>query len=83
MGKKEKIFRKAKNSPANVDFGELCYLAEKVKCEFRNQSGSHKTYKHTEYKKTLNFQPDNNGKAKAYQVRQLINFIDEHNLMEE
>jgi hypothetical protein len=83
MGKKEKIFRKAKNSPANVDFDELCYLAEKVKCEFRNQSGSHKTYKHSNHNKMFNFQPDKNGKAKPYQVRQLINFIDEYNLMEE
>lgn len=83
MGKREKIYEKAKNSPANVGFRELCYLAEKVNFELRDQKGSHKTYKHPQYKDMMNFQPDKNGKAKPYQVHQLINFIDDNDLMGE
>ena len=46
MGKKDKLYRKAKESPENFSFTEICSLAEHVGFEFRNQSGSHKIYKH-------------------------------------
>lgn len=85
MSKKDKIYKKAKYSPENLTFNELCSLAEHAGFEFRNQSGSHKIYKHPVNKKMMNFQPDekNKGKAKKYQVGQLIEIIEEYNLMEE
>lgn len=82
MGKKEKLYHKAKTSPSNLKYDELCLLAEKVGFEFRNQSGSHKIYKHPNHKKMMNFQPDKRDKSKAKrcQIRQLLDFIDEFGL---
>jgi predicted RNA binding protein YcfA (HicA-like mRNA interferase family) len=84
MGKKNKILTKAKKSPENITFNELCSLAEHAGFEFRNQTGSHKIYKHPTIKKMLNLQPDKNDKSKAkkYQIKQLIAYIDDFNLME-
>jgi len=84
MGKNDKIFIKAKKSPENLSFKELCTLAEYVGFRFRNQTGSHKIFKHPTIKKILNLQPDkrNKGKAKQYQVKQLVDIIDEFCLME-
>ena len=81
MGKKDKLYRKAKKSPGNLSFTEICSLAEHVGFEFRNQSGSHKIYKHPKIKKMLNFQPDKS-KAKKYQAKQLVAIIENNNLME-
>ncbi|MDM8542867.1 type II toxin-antitoxin system HicA family toxin [Desulfococcaceae bacterium HSG9] len=83
MGKKDKIFKKAKESPKNLTFNELCSLAEYAGFEFRNQSGSHKIYKHPAVKKILNFQPDKKDKSKAknYQIKQLITIIEDFSLM--
>jgi len=83
MGRKEKLYNKAKTSPTNFKFKELCSLAEYVGFVFRNQSGSHKIYKHPEKERMMNFQPDKNDKSKAkkIQIRQLIDFIDEFKLI--
>ena len=83
MRKEEKIYEKVKNSPANAGFRELCYLVEKVNFELRDQKGSHKIYKHKKYNIMMNLQPDKNGKAKAYQVRQVIGYIENYDLMGE
>jgi len=84
MGKSNKILSKAKGSPENLTFNELCSLAEHAGFEFRNQTGSHKIFKHPTIKKMLNLQPDKNdkGKAKKYQIKQLVSYIDDFNLME-
>lgn len=81
MGKKEKLFRKACNSPNNLSFDELCTLAKQVGFIYKNSSGDHDIYKHPDGG-MMNFQPVN-GKAKPYQVRQLLVFIDENDLMED
>ena len=87
MGKKRTIYQKAKESPANLSFNDLCKLAEQ--CGFilrktkrkHNQGGSHKFYTHgTIERGIMNFQP-NKGKAKPYQVKQLIDFIEDNNLI--
>jgi len=85
MVRKSKLFNKAKNSPDNFKFKELCTLAENVGFIFRNQTGSHKIYKHKLFNKIMNFQPDKHDKSKAkkYQTNQLINFIEEFNFMED
>ena len=83
MSRKKNIYEKAKKTPNNLTYNELCWLAEKVGFVFRNQKGSHKIYKHPILRKTLNFQPDKRDKSKAkiYQIDQLINFIDENDLI--
>lgn len=82
MTKQQTLYKKAKSSPNNLSFSELCKLAEKVGFIFRNQKGSHRIYKHATLNKMMNFQP-NGSKAVSYQIKQLLSFIDENNLIEE
>lgn len=81
MVKIDKLLRKAKESPDNLTFRELCRLAEHQGFKFRNQKGSHKIYKHPITNKMLNFQPDTKDKSKAkkYQIQQLLTYIEESN----
>lgn len=83
MGNKEKLFNKAKNSPQNFKFNDLLTLARSVGFVKRTQKGSHQIFKNANFQKTLNFQPDkhDSSKAKSYQVRELIRFIEENNLL--
>jgi predicted RNA binding protein YcfA (HicA-like mRNA interferase family) len=79
MGTTDKLIQKARSSPKNLTFDELCLLAERVGFVFRNQTGSHKIYKHPLHGKIMNFQPDkrNKGKAKITQINQILDYIDE------
>ncbi|MEW6663799.1 MAG: type II toxin-antitoxin system HicA family toxin [Thermodesulfobacteriota bacterium] len=79
MGRKERLLDKARTSPGNLTFDEICALAESVGFAFRNQAGSHRIYKHPAFGKIMNFQPDKRDKSKAkrYQIRQLLAFIEE------
>ncbi|MBP7231355.1 MAG: type II toxin-antitoxin system HicA family toxin [Syntrophaceae bacterium] len=81
MDKADKIYRQAKSSPNNIRFNDLCLLAERAGFVFDHPNGSHKFFKHSIYKDVImNFQ-NVKGKAKPYQVRQLIDFIDRHELL--
>ncbi len=68
----DKLLKKAQNSPSNLRFEELCQLAECYGFTFKGQIGtSHRKYQRPGYKSVMNFQ-DEHGKAKDYQVRQLL-----------
>jgi hypothetical protein len=81
----EKLYLKALNSPNNLDFKDLLALAKGVGFIPRKRAGtSHEVFKHphiTGLKSLLNLQEDS-GKAKPYQVKQLIALIDEYDLLE-
>lgn len=72
----EELLEKARNSPNSLRFTELCQLAECFGWEFARQKGSHALYKRRGSTQLMNFQNDK-GKAKDYQVRQLVDAIDE------
>ncbi len=78
MDKCDKLLQKAKNSPNNFSFTEICRLAECYGFEFQRQSASHVIYEHPslniEQNRLLNFQ-NFKGKAKPYQVKQLLRAI--------
>lgn len=76
MSKIEKILRAAQNNPENLRFNELCQLAEAYGFVFSRQKGSHSIYKRPGQMSVMTFQ-DDRGKAKAYQVKQLLAAIDE------
>lgn len=81
MPKCDKLLEKAKNSPNNLRFNELCKLAECYGWVFDRQNGtSHAIYLHPALGNTpgslMNFQ-DDSGKAKRGQIRQLLNAIQE------
>ncbi len=82
MGQLEKLRKlhgKLKASQDNVSFSDLCNLAEMVGFSFDRQKGAHRVYRHEKFPGIMNFQ-EVKGKAKPYQVKQLLNFISEHNL---
>lgn len=81
MGRREKLYEKAKNSPNNLAFDDLCALAEEFGFRLRKGGGtSHRVYKRPGVWKSLTFQ-SHSGKAMPYQVRELLDTIDEYDLM--
>lgn len=80
MSRRDKLLKKAHESPRNMRFEELCSLAESYGWEFRRQKGSHKLYANpslsSEQGRRMSFQPDNNGMAKDYQIVQLLDAIE-------
>ncbi len=81
MAKIEKLLEKAKNAPHNLRFEELCALAVGFGWKFKRQRGtSHRLYENPELRpeqgRRMNFQSDS-GKAKSYQITQLLNAIEE------
>jgi len=86
MSRKNKLYIKALASPADIKFNDLCKLAELVGFVLRKtitNAGNHNYhYRHPITKGIMTFQPDKHGKAKPYQVRQLLKHIEEHDLME-
>ncbi len=78
MSKCDKLLEKANNSPNNFSFTEICQLAECYGFIFQRQSASHIIYEHPtlriEQNRLLNFQ-NFKGKAKPYQVKQLLKAI--------
>jgi hypothetical protein len=87
MSRVKKILTKAKASPNNVDFEELCYLVVKYGYVLDRTVGSHKIYKHPKIQNRIgalvNIQEFENGKAKSYQVREVLRFIEEFGLEQE
>ena len=63
-------------------FNELLLVAMAFGFEFKGMKGSHVVYSRCDLKEILTFQ-NVNGKAKPYQVKQLIDLIDKYNLTEE
>lgn len=76
MAKCEKLLEKAKGS-STLKFAELCSLAECHGFVHIRTTGSHRIYSCPGFPNVMNFQPDRNGEAKRFQIRQLLNAIDE------
>jgi len=65
-----------------IRFEELCKAAEIFAFQFRGGKGSHRVYVREGVREILNFQ-NVDGKAKPYQVRQLLKVIEKYNLLED
>lgn len=76
----DKLLKQARNAPNSLRFDEICYLAECYGFVFVRQKGSHKIYKLSNYKDSMVFH-DRNGMAAEYQVKDLLNAIDESNAL--
>ncbi|MBI5597360.1 MAG: type II toxin-antitoxin system HicA family toxin [Elusimicrobia bacterium] len=75
----EKLLDKARRNPAGLRFSELCKLAEAFGFALQRQKGSHRIFTLDRLREIMNFQ-DDSGKAKAYQVRQLLGCADRNQL---
>jgi len=76
MDKCDKLLEKARRSPNNLRFTELCQLAEFYGFTLQRQHGSHHIYKRLGYPLALTF-PECTGKVKAAYVRLLLDAIEE------
>jgi hypothetical protein len=76
MAKVDDIVIGMKRNPKNVRFVDLCKVCETYFGKPRNRGSSHKTYK-TPWQgdPRINIQ-NNKGKAKAYQVKQVLLALD-------
>ncbi len=72
------LLGKARLNPAGLRFADLCRLAECHGWRFARQKGAHRLYVRLGAQRPMNFQVGDKGAAKAYQVRQLLNWIDEN-----
>lgn len=79
MSKKEKWDLKIRNNQSGIVFEEVLQWLYDNGFVLMRVSGSHHILRHPETRTKVNFQPDKNGKAKEYQVKQAIRAIDNIN----
>jgi len=77
--KARKLLQKALASPANLRFEEACALARAFGFHLSRVSGSHHIFAHRDVRELVNLQ-EVHGKAKPYQVKQLLALVERHNL---
>ena len=80
MVRKANLLARVRNNPRDVRFSDLVTLVEATGFVFKRQPGSHRQYWHPEARVSLNLQPDKNGKAKPYQVRDFLEAVDAYGL---
>ncbi len=76
MGKTNEIIKQMKQSPKNIRFADLCKICDLYFGQARQKSSSHRIYQ-TPWPgdPRVNIQ-NRRGKAKAYQVKQVLKAID-------
>jgi len=74
------LLDKARNNPTGLRFSELGRLCRCIGMILDRAAGSHLIYKLERPFFLLSIQRTRDGKAKPYQVRQLIDFIEENGL---
>ena len=79
MMDKKKLLQKIISGSRNVRFKEAVRLAEAFGFKLDRISGSHHIFVHPGIPELLNLQ-NVAGKAKPYQVKQLIKIVEKHNL---
>jgi predicted RNA binding protein YcfA (HicA-like mRNA interferase family) len=77
--KKAKLLRKLLAGSKNIKFSDAAACAEAFGFYLSRINGSHHIYVHPEIDELLNLQ-DVKGKAKPYQVKQLLQLIEQYNL---
>jgi predicted RNA binding protein YcfA (HicA-like mRNA interferase family) len=77
--KKQKLLQKLLSGNKNVRFSEAVALAEAFGFQLDRINGSHHIFIHEKIPELLNIQ-NVKGKAKPYQVRQMLQLIETHNL---
>jgi predicted RNA binding protein YcfA (HicA-like mRNA interferase family) len=77
--KKRKLLKKVLANPKNVRFGDIITLIEAFGFQLARVTGSHHIFEHAGLPEIVNIQ-NRKGKAKAYQVRQFLELVEQHNL---
>lgn len=82
MSRKTKLLRKLLSGSRNIRFSEARQCAEMFGFRLDRISGSHHIFVHPDVPELVNLQ-NVKGKAKPYQVRQLLQIIERYNLQME
>jgi hypothetical protein len=71
-----------RRSPAIIRYRDLCELVIRLGYVFDRQHGAHRIYRHSSRPDLplVNLQQGSGGKAKPYQVRQVLGIIETHGL---
>ncbi len=77
--KKRKLLQKLLTGSKNIRFSEASSCAEVFGFQLSRINGDHHIYVHKEIPELVNLQ-DLGGKAKPYQVKQLLEIIERYNL---
>ena len=84
MAVDEKLLQKAKENPGDIRFDDAVTLAKQLGWVESRKRGSHVIFYHPKgqllrgnYPKPLNLQRGTNGKAKSYQIRQMLEMAKE------
>ena len=77
--KQRKLLQKALSSPANLRFEEVCALARAFGFRLSRVNGSHHVFVHPSVRELVNLQ-EVRGKAKPYQVKQLLALVERYSL---
>jgi len=76
---KKKLLQKILNSQKNVRFTEIKELVMAFNFYLSRIKGSHHIFTHKNITELVNIQNDN-GKAKAYQIKQFLDLVERYNL---
>lgn len=79
MTKKQKLLQKALSGSKNIRFGEMVTLVEAFGFRLSRVKGSHHIFVHPRVRELINLQ-NVGGKAKPYQIRQLLRLVEQYNL---
>jgi hypothetical protein len=74
-----KLLQRALQSPNNFRFADACTPAEAFGFRLARVSGSHHLYAHPTIPELINLQ-EIHGQAKPYQIRQLLQLVERHDL---
>lgn len=77
MSRNEKLLAKAWKNPGGLRFAEAQRLAELAGYTLDRSRGSHHVYVKDGVDRPLSLQEGKDGKAKAYQVRQILAELDQ------
>lgn len=64
----------------NVSFADLERLVHSFGETLDRQHGSHRVFRHPSVQERLNLQPDKNGQAKPYQIREFLRYVKDYDL---
>jgi len=79
MDERELLRRIITGSTQNVRFSDFVSLVRALGFEEARARGSHRIFRNGRIRKSLNLQPVR-GEAKAYQIRQLVELVEEYDL---
>lgn len=74
-----KLLKKALSGSRNLTYREMIALAEAFGFRLSRVSGSHHIFVHPQVEELVNLQ-EVDGKAKPYQVRQLLRLVEQNDL---